>query len=76
MQQLTILGATGSIGQSTLAVLDCHPERYRVFALTAHSRIEELAELCQRYQPRYAVVANVEDIPRLQAYFQQRLLKY
>jgi 1-deoxy-D-xylulose-5-phosphate reductoisomerase len=67
MQQLTILGATGSIGQSTLAVLDCHPERYRVFALTAHSRIEELAELCQRYQPRYAVVDHVEDIPRLQA---------
>lgn len=67
MQAITILGATGSIGQSTLAVLDMHPDRYRVFALTAHSRLPELAGLCRRYQPRYAVVATAEDIARLQA---------
>lgn len=67
MQRLTILGATGSIGQSTLAVVDLHPTRYQVFALTAHSRLEELAALCQRYQPRYAVVAKLEDTVRLQA---------
>ena len=39
MQQITILGATGSIGQNTLAVIALHPERYQVFALTAHSQI-------------------------------------
>ncbi|PTQ90312.1 1-deoxy-D-xylulose 5-phosphate reductoisomerase [Agitococcus lubricus] len=67
MQQITILGATGSIGQSTLAVIDLHPERYRVFALTAHQRIEELARLCLRYQPRYAVVQQAADISKLAA---------
>lgn len=67
MQALTILGATGSIGRSTLAVLDLHPEHYRVFALTAHSRVDELAALCLRYQPRYAVVATADDIPLLHA---------
>ena len=67
MQRLTILGATGSIGQSTLAVLDGHPDRYQVFALTAFTRIDELAELCTRYQPRYAVVADTSDIARLQS---------
>jgi 1-deoxy-D-xylulose-5-phosphate reductoisomerase len=67
MQRVTILGATGSIGQSTLAVLELHPERYQVFALTAFSRINELAALCRRYQPRYAVVADDADIPLLQA---------
>ena len=67
MQRLTILGATGSIGQSTLAVLDGHPERYHVFALTAFTRIDELAALCTRYQPRYAVVADTSDIARLQS---------
>jgi len=55
---VTVLGATGSIGLSTLDVLARHPDRYRVYALSAHSRIDELAALCLRHQPRYAVVAN------------------
>jgi 1-deoxy-D-xylulose-5-phosphate reductoisomerase len=65
IQRITILGATGSIGQSTLAVIDLHPERYQVFALTAHSRLDELALLCAKYQPRYAVIAQESDIPQL-----------
>jgi 1-deoxy-D-xylulose-5-phosphate reductoisomerase len=65
IQRITILGATGSIGQSTLAVIDLHPERYQVFALTAHSRLDELALLCTKYQPRYAVIAQESDIPQL-----------
>ena len=48
MRRITILGATGSIGRSTLAVIDLHPERYEVFALTAHSRISDLADLVRR----------------------------
>jgi len=67
MQQVTILGATGSIGQSTLAVLDLHPERYQVFALSAHRRLPELAALCVKYQPRYAVIDQEADIKLLQA---------
>ena len=43
MQRITILGATGSIGVSTLDVLARHPERYSVYALSAHSRVDELA---------------------------------
>ncbi len=58
MQQLTILGSTGSIGVSTLDVVARHPERFTVFALTGHSRIAELAAQCQRFKPRYAVVAS------------------
>ena len=56
--QVTILGATGSIGLSTLDVIARHPERYRAFALTAFSRIAELRELCRLHHPRYAVVAD------------------
>jgi len=67
MQRITILGATGSIGQNTLAVVGLHPERYQVFALTAHSRLEELAKLCQQYQPCYAVIQHEQDISKLQA---------
>ncbi|MFL9815137.1 1-deoxy-D-xylulose-5-phosphate reductoisomerase [Stutzerimonas sp. VN223-3] len=56
--QVTVLGATGSIGLSTLDVVSRHPERYQVFALTAFSRIAELRELCRLHRPRYAVVAD------------------
>lgn len=55
-QSVCILGVTGSIGRSTLKILDCHPEEYSVFAVTAHSRIEELAEICKQYRPKAAVV--------------------
>mgnify|MGYP000163757526 FL=1 len=71
MQRITILGATGSIGQNTLAVVGLHPDRYQVFALTAHTRLDELAKLCQQYQPRYAVIQHEQDIPKLQALLAQ-----
>ncbi len=45
-QQIAVLGATGSIGSSTLDVIRQHPDRYQVFALTAHSRVTELQALC------------------------------
>jgi 1-deoxy-D-xylulose-5-phosphate reductoisomerase len=41
-QNVCILGATGSIGDSTLKVLALHPERYRVFGLSGHSRLDQL----------------------------------
>ena len=58
---LTILGSTGSIGQSTLDVVARHPDRYRIHALTGHTRIAELAEQCRRFVPARAVVASAAD---------------
>ena len=67
MQQITILGSTGSIGVSSLDVIARHPDQFRVFALTGHSRIEVLAEQCQRFVPAFAVVPNAEAAGQLSA---------
>jgi 1-deoxy-D-xylulose-5-phosphate reductoisomerase len=75
MQRITILGATGSIGVSTLDVLARHPEKYQVFALSAHSRIEELAAQCVQFRPRRAVVGTAEGASRLQALLRERGLQ-
>ena len=56
-RQVVLLGATGSIGQSTLSVLDDNPEAYRLFAVSAHRNIDKLAEIIDRYRPKYAVVS-------------------
>ncbi|MGO2131284.1 MAG: 1-deoxy-D-xylulose-5-phosphate reductoisomerase [Halomonas sp.] len=53
---VTVLGATGSIGASTLDVLACHPDRYRVYALTAHRSRETLLSACLRHCPEVAVI--------------------
>jgi 1-deoxy-D-xylulose-5-phosphate reductoisomerase len=58
LQQLTILGATGSIGVSTLDVVAQHPERYQIFALTGHSQAVVLAKQCLAFNPRYAVMTG------------------
>lgn len=55
-QQITVLGATGSIGVSTLDVVARHPERYQVFALSADRRWQLLATQCLVHKPRYAVL--------------------
>jgi 1-deoxy-D-xylulose-5-phosphate reductoisomerase len=57
-QLITVLGATGSIGLSTLDVIARHPERYQVFALSGYSRLAELLALCGRHAPRFAVVPD------------------
>ncbi|TDK65502.1 1-deoxy-D-xylulose-5-phosphate reductoisomerase [Sapientia aquatica] len=57
-QQITILGSTGSIGVSTLDVISRHPERYQVFALTAHSRVDELFQQCAQFKPKFAVLGT------------------
>jgi 1-deoxy-D-xylulose-5-phosphate reductoisomerase len=61
MKKITILGSTGSIGVSTLDVIARHPDRFEVFALSAHSRVEELAQQCKKFQPRYAVMPDAND---------------
>lgn len=56
--QVSVLGSTGSIGTSTLDVIARHPDRYRVFALSAMSRVDELKAQCLVHQPRYAVLPD------------------
>ena len=57
-QRVCILGSTGSIGVSTLDVIARHPDRYSVYALTAHTQIEKLAEQCARFHPKVVVVGS------------------
>jgi len=64
-QRITVLGATGSIGLSTLDVIARHPDRYQVFALSGYSRIDELQALCVRHRPAFAVVPSAEAATRL-----------
>ncbi|MEO6118030.1 MAG: 1-deoxy-D-xylulose-5-phosphate reductoisomerase, partial [Methylotenera sp.] len=56
IQQVTILGATGTIGLHTLDVISQHPDRFSVFALTANNNVSGLFALCQQYVPQYAVM--------------------
>ncbi len=67
MQNLTVLGSTGTIGVNTLDVVARHPDRYRVFALTGHSQIDVLAGQCRQFNPVYAVVPDDVMADRLSA---------
>ncbi|GAC1410795.1 MAG: 1-deoxy-D-xylulose-5-phosphate reductoisomerase [Burkholderiaceae bacterium] len=67
MQRITILGATGSIGMSTLDVLAGHPERFRVHALTAHANIARLTQQCIMWRPDVAVVGSAQAAAELSA---------
>lgn len=58
IQVVTVLGATGSIGMSTLDVMSRHPERFSVFALTGGAQVERLAVQCGLFKPRFAVVLD------------------
>src|SRR4030067_877389 len=66
LKGVTILGATGSIGVSTLDVLARHPQRYRVVALTANTQAEGLFEQCQRFHPEVAVLRDPAAATRLE----------
>ncbi len=64
--KLTILGATGSIGVSTLDVVSQHPERFEIVALSGHSRIDLLAAQCAKFRPKFAVVGDAFSAEKLQ----------
>ena len=66
-RNLTILGATGTIGVNTLDVVARHPDKFQVIALTGQNQIEKLAEQCRRFRPRYAVVLEADRGGALQA---------
>lgn len=74
IQRLTVLGSTGSIGSNTLDVVARHPDRFDVFALTAHTGAQVLLEQCQRFKPRYAVISDAL-ASQLQADLRDRGLK-
>ncbi len=57
-RRIALLGATGSIGASALDVIARHPDRFEVVALSANSRVRELLDLCERFRPQVAVVAD------------------
>ncbi|EXH34708.1 MULTISPECIES: 1-deoxy-D-xylulose-5-phosphate reductoisomerase [Acinetobacter calcoaceticus/baumannii complex] len=67
-QSVCILGVTGSIGQSTLKILNQHPDKYSVFAISAHSRISELIDICKQFQPKVVVVPK-QKVDELAALF-------
>jgi len=60
METVAVLGSTGSIGVSTLDVLARHPDRYRIYALTAHQNVDLLYQQCQSCSPRYAVMVDAK----------------
>ncbi|WP_250499345.1 1-deoxy-D-xylulose-5-phosphate reductoisomerase [Caballeronia sp. GAWG1-5s-s] len=66
-KRLTLLGSTGSIGDSTLDVVERHPDRFSVYALTAHRNGDKLVAQCLRFQPEVAVVGDAETAARVAA---------
>jgi len=65
MQNLTILGSTGSIGTSTLDVVARHPDKFRIVALTANSQVDLLFRQCVQFRPRYAAMLDEDAAPQL-----------
>ncbi len=65
VKQIAILGSTGSIGRNALRVIDALGPEYQVFALSAHSNVELLAEQARRHKPRFVAVTNSEYIAQL-----------
>ena len=65
MRSVTLLGATGSIGASTLDVIARHPQRFSLFAVAARRSVEALAAVCVRFRPRVAVIADESRLPAL-----------
>jgi len=70
-QVLTILGSTGSIGESTLDVISRHPEKFRVFALAGHRQVDKLAAQCKQFRPEYAVVGDAGHAAELEKKLKQ-----
>ena len=65
VRSLLILGSTGSIGTNTLDVVSRHKDAYDVFALTAHTGVDELAAQCAVWKPRFAAMSDVASARRL-----------
>lgn len=75
LQNVCILGATGSIGQSTLKVLKEHPDQYAVFAVTGFSRLDTLVQICHQYQPKFVVVPFHLQDQLYQAFIEHKIIQ-
>lgn len=64
-QGVALFGATGSIGESTLAVLAAHPDRFHLEVVSAHSQVDRLAEIVARFQPRHVILTDPANSERL-----------
>ena len=64
--RVVVLGSTGSIGVNTLDVIDRHPDRFEVFALTASTSVELMLAQCARHRPVFAVMASEDHGKELQ----------
>lgn len=71
LQQVTILGATGTIGVNTLDVISQHPHRFQVFALTANQNVDALFDQCKQFNPRYAVMLDEQAAEQLSVKLKQ-----
>ena len=67
MKNVCILGSTGSIGVNTLDVIARHPDRFRVFALSAATRVDAMAKQCLQFSPRYAAMTHTDAAEQLRA---------
>ena len=67
MRHVAILGSTGSIGVNTLDVIRAHPDRFKVFALTASKQVDLLAEQCIEFSPAIAVIGDAQGASKLSA---------
>jgi 1-deoxy-D-xylulose-5-phosphate reductoisomerase len=60
LRRISLLGATGSIGDSTLDVVARHPDRFALWAVAAHRQWRKLAAICHRFRPRYAALLDTD----------------
>jgi 1-deoxy-D-xylulose-5-phosphate reductoisomerase len=65
MKWLTVLGATGSIGQSTLDIVARHPNLYSIYALTANSNHQKMQQLCRQFEPPFVVMRDADSAQHL-----------
>ncbi|MBT3723824.1 MAG: 1-deoxy-D-xylulose-5-phosphate reductoisomerase [Gammaproteobacteria bacterium] len=73
IKAVTVLGATGSIGLSTLDVLSRHTDRFRLYAVTANTQVEKMAEICRNYRPEVAVMADTASAEQLKKLLQNEI---
>ena len=64
-KNVVVLGATGSIGDNTMDIIGRHPNRFKVFAISGHSNVNKLVELCQKFNPKYVVISNSSQYKQL-----------
>ena len=64
-KKVVVLGATGSIGDSTLDVLSRHKDRFEILALSAHSNLKKFVQICKTFQPKYALLSSPSKLQEL-----------